>query len=221
MNARLPWLTAGVAAVAAAASAVPGAGEALELSREGLVRGEWWRIATGHLVHWSAPHALWDVATFAGIGALCERRSRRETVWALGAAVPLAALSVLALHPELGFYRGLSALDVALFALFACQLGGAIGAAFGAIVAAKLASEAWLGTALFVGDAHGGAVLVPVAHVAGASAAIAAFSVLRSFSSRRADRRGESGSGRRSGTDLLGGERRRRRGETARAPSHR
>lgn len=188
MTTRLPWITAGVVAIAAAASAAPGAAAALELTRDGLARGEWWRLATGHLVHWSASHALWDVATFAGIAALCETRSRRETVWALVAAVPVASLAVLALHPELASYRGLSALDVALFALFACQLGGAIGVVFGAVVAAKLACEAWLGTALFVGDAQGGAVLVPVAHVAGAAAAFAAFAVLRFFSNSGAAR---------------------------------
>lgn len=188
MNARLPWLTAGVVAMAAAASAVPGAGEALELSRDGLARGEWWRVATGHFVHWSVSHALWDVATFAGIGVLCERRSRRETVWALLAAAPIASIVVLTVHPELATYRGLSALDVGLFALFACQLGGALGVGFGTLVAAKLACEAWLGTALFVGDAQGGAVLVPVAHVAGAAAACAAFIALRRFSSPRANR---------------------------------
>jgi hypothetical protein len=77
--------------------------------------------------------------------------------------------------------------DVALFRA-SRQLGGALGVGFGTLVAAKLAGEAWLGTALFVGDAQGGAVLVPVAHVAGAVAACAAFIALRRFSNPCANR---------------------------------
>jgi hypothetical protein len=97
----------------------------------------------------------------------------------LALATVVVSLAVLAAYPGLASYRGLSALDVALFALLALQLGGGIGAALGALLAAKLGWEALTGAALFVGEPGAGAVLVPAAHLAGAAAAVAAFALAR------------------------------------------
>src|SRR4051794_2008646 len=36
-------------------------------------QGEWYRLLTGHFVHWSGEHLVWDVAVFALLGILSER----------------------------------------------------------------------------------------------------------------------------------------------------
>jgi rhomboid family GlyGly-CTERM serine protease len=169
--ARIPWVTLAVSALAVAVYAAPGGTAAVELSRAGLGDGQLWRLATGHLAHWSFEHLLWDVATFAALGAACERASRRDTAVVLLLAAPTVALMVLAARPSLATYRGLSGLDVALFALLARQVGGRIGATLAAVLAAKLVYEAGAGAAVFVGHLSDAVVFVPAAHQGGALAA--------------------------------------------------
>lgn len=53
----------------------------------GLLASEPWRWVTGHLVHWSAEHLVWDLAVFLGLGVACELGSRRRTALALALAV--------------------------------------------------------------------------------------------------------------------------------------
>ena len=167
---RFPWLALGLSVLAAAVHGLPAGAESLELRRE-LLGAEPWRLVTGHLVHWSLDHMVWDVLTFLGIAVLCERISRCDLAWVLALATPAISLAVLALRPELPVYRGLSGLDVALFALLAGQLRGWLGAGLGAAVAGKVLYEFATGSALFVTTPPGGVVLVPEAHLAGAAVA--------------------------------------------------
>lgn len=164
---RLPWVTLGLSLLAVAIYLAPGGAEGLELSRAGLRNGELWRLVGGHLAHWSRDHLVWDVATFAGVGVLCEMRSRRDTVLVLALAAPAISLGVLAAYPELASYRGLSALDIALYVLLAAQIGGRLGAGLATLLVGKLAFEGWTGSALFVPPPPGSVALVPVAHGVG------------------------------------------------------
>jgi rhomboid family GlyGly-CTERM serine protease len=181
-------VTLGLSVLAVAAHAAPGGAEALELSRVGLLDGELWRLATGHLAHWSLAHLAWDAATFAALGALCESRSRRDTVLVLALAAAAVAPLVLAARPALASYRGLSALDVALFVLLAARIGGRLGAALVFLLLAKLLYEACTGAALFVDSPSGPVALVPEAHLAGAAAA-ALYAACRPCATRWADAR--------------------------------
>ena len=99
-----PWtsaavVTLGMVLAAAAASLLPGP---FVLEREALAQGELWRLWTGHLVHFTSVHFLFDVG--AGALLLLFVRSRLAAL-----LLPLlVGLGVLALRPDLTSYAGLS-----------------------------------------------------------------------------------------------------------------
>lgn len=71
------------------------------------MHGEWWRLWTGHLIHYSSGHALLNAV--AAIPALILTRQRWKLFWWAAAAAPLISLALLFVEPDL-HYRGASAL---------------------------------------------------------------------------------------------------------------
>lgn len=157
---------------------------ALQFDREAIDSGEWWRVATGHLTHWNGDHFFWDAVVFAPLGCLAESQSRRRYVACLMGAVFAIGAAMWIFQPTMQFYRGLSGLDTALFALLGCQLlvrkwrsrqwrwvaGAAI---LLAALAAKLAFERLTGGLLFVDPHVAGFTPISLAHIAGAAVGIA------------------------------------------------
>ncbi len=182
---RPPAVSSLLSAAALLVAVVPGAAGFLEYDRAAIAAGEIWRIVTGHWTHVNADHLIWDVLTFAVLGALCERAHRgRFLACVAGSALAIPPV-VGALLPELATYRGLSGIDCALFALLAAtgfreglaagRRGWAVaaGAALLALLA-KVTYEATTGGTLFVDSASAGMIPVPLAHVVGAVVGIAA-----------------------------------------------
>jgi len=118
---RLPSVSLLLAASALWASLWPGVAEAVQYDTLAILHGEFWRIWTGHFVHWSTDHLLWDLLVFVCLGTLCERRSRSAFLGCVLLGAPLISASVAWFHPELQTYRGLSGIDSALFSLWLCQ----------------------------------------------------------------------------------------------------
>lgn len=175
----LPLVTATIAAAALVASVFPTLSMLLEYDRAAILSGQAHRLLTGHLVHWSFDHLLWDVVMFAALGAFLERHSRRLLTAVLAASVAGISASLWFLAPEVLIYRGLSGLDSALFAavlvvLLADALAsrhrtitvivGLLAAAF----VAKLGYETTTGLTLFVDSAKAGFTPLPFVHAAGA-----------------------------------------------------
>ncbi len=145
---------------------------AFALDRGAVAAGEVWRLWTGHLVHWSSDHLLWDGLTFLVLAWLLARLASRGLLWLLAVGAPLTSAGVLLLQPRLQLYGGLSGLDVALW-MAVClvvvrrsqdrptRVAAAIALLGGA---AKVATEIATGHAVLVG---GGVTLVPAAHVVG------------------------------------------------------
>ena len=52
---------------------VPGTTAPLLYERAALLDGAWWRLWTGHWVHFSMSHLAWNVAVLLGAGAWLER----------------------------------------------------------------------------------------------------------------------------------------------------
>lgn len=116
----VPSVTAWVAPVALLLTALslhflPGAAALLQFDRAALAAGEWWRLFTGHLVHFDASHATWDLATVALLTFLHPRLTPRHWLLLLGGAAFIISLAVWALQPQFEIYRGLSGLACALF----------------------------------------------------------------------------------------------------------
>jgi hypothetical protein len=87
----------------------------LEYQREAVLRGELWRLWTGHLVHFTAAQALWDgLACLVPAVWLWRAGEGKAVAVALGLAAPLVGLALLGLVPDMAVYRGASALAVTL-----------------------------------------------------------------------------------------------------------
>ncbi len=76
---------------------------------------QYYRLFTGHFVHYSESHLYWDVITFAVLGALCCRKSLSSFFIIIIATPLIISLSLLYFMPQLMFYRGLSGIDTALY----------------------------------------------------------------------------------------------------------
>lgn len=177
MRQRLPLVTGAVVAAAIVAWAVPALGELLILDRAHVLGGEWWRVVTGSLVHYSASHLASDVLAFGVAGALLERRSRAAMA-ALTVASPLSVgAAVLLFQPQLDRYAGLSGMAYAAIvalALAGLREVGTMRMLSGAALVGCVAKLAWEMSShrMLLVDAPAGVVTVPVAHVAGALAAL-------------------------------------------------
>lgn len=115
----LPLATMVLCCIAAVAAMVPGLQPILQLDVSAIQNGEVWRFLTGHLTHWTTDHLLWDIAVFAAVGALCERRSR--SLFLATTLISAGAISTWMMWAPDGLqtYRGLSGIDTALFGLLA------------------------------------------------------------------------------------------------------
>jgi len=171
-------LTIGVSLFALGAAFAPRMGGWLEFNRSAVMAGEWWRILTGHFVHWNLDHLMWDLLVFVVLSAMCERRNQMRFVVTLSAAAVLISAATWWLLPDVASYRGLSGLDTAIFALLAVSnlqecwqrrqwLGVAVVSGLVVALAAKIGFEAVTGGTWFVDASRGGFRPVPLAHVVG------------------------------------------------------
>jgi rhomboid family GlyGly-CTERM serine protease len=156
----------------------PATHTALLYERTAILNGEWWRMWTGHWVHFSTSHLLWNLAVLLGAGVWLEHL---QSGWLLRLALvvaPVLSLVLLTGEPAMQSYGGLSGLAtgaVGLLALAKIKQRGADQAWWWAIlllVLAKTGVDAVRSDSLFVGfDAH---AVRPsaLAHAAGAVAAV-------------------------------------------------
>lgn len=99
------------------------AAELLEFDRQAMLAGEIWRLWTGHLVHYSAQHALVDFATVLIASAIVlPTVGWRRLTLLLAMATPLISAGLLLLAPECLHYRGASGIAVMLVVLAARTL---------------------------------------------------------------------------------------------------
>ncbi len=122
---QMPWVTLTLTAAMLIAHVIPGAFETLVYDRTAVQGGDFWRLATGHLVHLDGSHLAANVAAFLGLGWLIETtpRTGRATLLKLlalgGGAIGAMLLAVS--NTTLG-YAGLSGVLNALFAYVCLEL---------------------------------------------------------------------------------------------------
>lgn len=139
--------------------------------RAGLEGGEWWRLASGHLVHLGIGHLVMNMAAL-GLAAALLHGVLTTADWIH--AVWLSALAIDAglywLSPEVVWYVGLSGVLHGVLAAGALQLAAGrswIGAALLVGLAAKLVWEQRFGATPMSASLSGGPVVVD-AHLYGA-----------------------------------------------------
>jgi rhomboid family GlyGly-CTERM serine protease len=157
---------------------VPAVREVLLYDRAAILQGEWWRLWTGHWVHFSASHLAWNLLVLASAGAWLERVRPGSLLRFLAVAAPVLGVSFLAGAPDMSSYGGLSGLATGVVVLLALvQLGRR-----------RADRSGWLGVLVLVGlklafDATHPAPLLSrfeaqavrpsvLAHAAGAAAAL-------------------------------------------------
>ncbi|HZX24360.1 MAG TPA: rhombosortase [Woeseiaceae bacterium] len=180
-GAKVPLAVLACAALAAAVAGDEGAA-ALRYSRAAVADGEWWRLATAHLVHLGPGHLLLNLAGLALVGWLTGREYGATVWWGIilaSAGAIAAALYVL--HPGVAWYVGLSGVLHGLLA------GGLVPALrdrdpaaviLAALLAGKLAWEALAGPLPGAEQTAGGPVLVEAHRYGALGGAIAGLAAL-------------------------------------------
>jgi rhomboid family GlyGly-CTERM serine protease len=152
--------------------------EALRFERGAILRGQWWRLLTGHWVHLGAHHLLLDTAGLALLWTLYAR-ALRPRAWLLVLACATAAIDIGLWwgEPRLLWYVGISGLLHGAWAAGALALGlqrERSGWVMLAILAGKLALERLSGASLVAGAMP----VVAAAHGYGALGGLAAVAAL-------------------------------------------
>ena len=95
--------------------------DALLYDRTAVASGEWWRLWTGHIIHFGWPHYVADAGLFLILGCLIERAHPLLARHAL-VFFPLAISAALyAFDPDTLRYGGLSALNLGLLLFYAAH----------------------------------------------------------------------------------------------------
>ena len=137
-----------VAVASALASATPALSAAWRFDRRATLDGEWWRMLSGHFMHWDAGHWIANLLAAAAIWHYANGAVRPAT-WLAGALASALATSfgLLLFSPGIQHYGGLSG---ALHGMLACAAlarwrGEPLAALVLAALAAKIAWEQWQG----------------------------------------------------------------------------
>jgi rhomboid family GlyGly-CTERM serine protease len=156
--------------------------------RIGLEDGEWWRLATAHLVHLGWGHLWPNLLALLLIGSLFEQLFTPLEWLATAAGAALAIdTGLYTLDPGVDWYVGLSGVLHGLVAAGAVKMLGrqrGLGAALAIGLAAKLLWEQTWGPIPFTQASVGGPVVV-AAHLYGAAAGVVAALVSETFRRRR------------------------------------
>jgi rhomboid family GlyGly-CTERM serine protease len=118
---RPPWIFLALATLALGIQLDPAWRDQLLYDRGAITQGEWWRIWTGHLVHFGWPHFVADAGLFLILGWLLD--SRHPWFSRLGLAVMPAFISAILywFDPGMNRYGGLSAVNLGLLLYLALQ----------------------------------------------------------------------------------------------------
>lgn len=151
----------------------PAAQLALEFDRQAIQTGQWWRLLTCSLPHWSWAHLAGDAAVFAALWWLGQSRSRWMLVTALTSAVAVG-IAVYVGAGDMDAYRGMSGVNYALLSYVLITLAaGAQGISkigYLGVVAAmvvKTTYEVGTGGSLFATGLPAAIEVVGVSHAAG------------------------------------------------------
>ncbi len=116
---RASWASLLVGGAAAICLALPQFSDTLLYRRAEMAGGEYWRLWTGHLVHFGGRHLLADLIVFLVAGVWLESFARWTTRGFLVLAPAAISAFLYFADPQLTFYGGLSGVAVGLLVLLA------------------------------------------------------------------------------------------------------
>lgn len=190
--------TLSIAGVAGLAFVWPRLAGALIYERADIGAGQAWRLWTGHLVHYTGSHLLFDLAVFLAAGLWLEWIRPPLARWFYLLAPPAISAALWWGDPALERYAGLSGLATGMLVLLALvQRRRDVGAppwfwpAVLLLVAVKVVVESTTQTPLFA-RLDAGVRVVPLAHLGGIVCALVAF-LAAQWRDRRCARRPPAG----------------------------
>lgn len=90
-----------------------------EYTRGAIARGEWWRLWSGHFVHFGAWHCFWNIVVTLIAGLQVERRAPIWTRVFLALSPGLIGAMLFVTTPDLERFRGFSGVAAGLVAAWA------------------------------------------------------------------------------------------------------
>jgi len=143
-----------------------------------LLHGDIWRLITGHLVHFSWSHLVFNLGVFAVAGYLLERRHRDAYLWLIILTTLTSSLYFLLFIPDMTRYGGLSGLVSAMVVyLSLSEIRAKVGPYYIWVLILvlflfKVGYEVFSGDAVFASGGDSDFVVVPAAHIIGAVIAV-------------------------------------------------
>ena len=154
---------------------------ALLYDRTAILRGEWWRLWTGHWVHFSFSHLAWNLAVLLAAGTWLEHLRPGWLLRYILIGSPLISLGLLVGELTMHTYGGLSGLATGTITLLALTQLAQTGTArvwwagMLALIVAKCAFDASHTQALFAQFDSPDIRPSTLAHIAGAGTALVFF----------------------------------------------
>jgi len=118
---KIPWMFLAVAAFALVIQVNTSWRGVFICDKAAIMSGEWWRIWTGHCVHFGWSHFLADAGLFLILGRLLEREHPWVATLSLTLMPLVICLFVLFLDPSMHRYGGLSAINFGLLLFLAAK----------------------------------------------------------------------------------------------------
>ena len=118
---QIPWVYLMVSVAAVVIQLHGGWRGRLVCDRDAILAGEWWRIWTGHLVHFGWPHFVADAGLFLILGRLLERPHPVISRLALVVMPVVICATIFWLDPAMTRYGGLSAVNFGLLLFLAAN----------------------------------------------------------------------------------------------------
>ena len=159
-------------------SLLPQFHEILCLDRTSILRGQLWRLWSGHWVHFSNSHLWWNLAAVICAAAWLEGRRPGLLLRFTALAAPLLSLGLLALDSQLAIYGGLSGIGTGVVTLLGYVLVQSrrsdrwTGFVVLALIATKLGHDSLTGAALLSEFSNSAVQTTPIAHALGAALAL-------------------------------------------------
>jgi rhomboid family GlyGly-CTERM serine protease len=170
---RLPVVTLLIVGAAVTVALFPGWSSWLVYDRSAIFSGEIWRMFTGHWVHFSMSHLVYDSLSLGIVGWIIETQKLRNFGWLCLLAPWLISGVLLVVEPQMKWFGGLSALaTTAMVYLALCGLHDAgmwrwvcLATLLG--LAGKLIYEITTGSMLFVTAMNDQVVVSTSSHISG------------------------------------------------------
>jgi rhomboid family GlyGly-CTERM serine protease len=187
MKHRFPLVTLCAVAGALVIWFVPQFSPSLVFERREIAQGEYWRLVTGHWVHFSVQHLVYNLLALGIAGWLIEWHGFPHFGLLCALSALVIGLSLFVFEPRIQCYGGLS--GIATAAIIYLALHSATQGAWQRIVLGvvllllgiKLGWEWFADQPLLVRNEDPSVVVSPLAHLSGALTALMVFVVRRSI----------------------------------------